>query len=270
MNILISGIGGFMGNEVLKLALAGCRDMRAVAGVDALGAEALRKAGCLDGRIFDSFEAICNEGAQGVADVKAGRVLDDIECIVDFSNHAATKALTDFAVNNGKALVIATTGQTPEELEMIRAAAEKVPVFHAANFSMGIALLIELAKKTAAAMPDAEIEIIEKHHDRKLDAPSGTALAIARGIQEVRPGASLNLGRSGNGKRTKEEIGIHAIRMGNIVGEHEVIIGTNNQTITLKHEAHSRALFAEGALAAAAFLNGKPAGMYTMNDLIAE
>ena len=148
------------------------------------------------------------------------------------------------------------------------AAAEKIPLFFAANYSLGIALLIELAKKTAAAMPEAEIEIIEKHHDRKLDAPSGTALALAKAIQEVRPAAAINCGRSGQGKRTPDEIGIHAIRMGNIVGEHEVMIGTPNQTITLKHEAHDRALFAEGALAAAEFLCGKSAGLYDMQSLI--
>jgi len=258
-----------MGREVLALAQAGYRGMQAVAGVDAFAADELKKSGCVGGNVFAGFAGLGTEGAHGdcVSDVKS--VLDDIECIVDFSNHAITKELTDFAVKHNKALVVATTGQTPEELDMIKEAAKKVPVFHAANFSLGVALLIELAKKTAAAMPDAEIEIIEKHHDRKLDAPSGTALAIANGIKEVRPEATFNLGRSGNGKRTKEEIGIHAIRMGNIVGEHEVIVGTNNQTITLKHEAHSRALFAEGALAAAEYLKGKPAGLYTMNDMVA-
>jgi len=290
-----------MGAEVLKLAQAGYRGMQAVAGVDAFAADELKKAGCLGGNVFADFDelwiAVAHTGAAGFAAAETGAsaaetgtsagedtdvsgaigsvtasstMADSIECIVDFSNHAATKALTDFAVRAGKALVIATTGQTPEELEMIKEAAKTVPVFHAANFSLGVALLIELAKKTAAAMPDAEIEIIEKHHDRKLDAPSGTALAIANALKEVRPEAVFSLGRSGNAKRIREEIGIHAIRMGNIVGEHEVIIGTNNQTITLKHEAHSRALFAEGALAAAAFLERRPAGLYTMNDLIAE
>ena len=117
-------------------------------------------------------------------------------------------------------------------------------------------------------MPDAEIEIIEAHHDRKLDAPSGTALAIADAICQVRPAATVVTGRSGYGKRTPDEIGIHAVRMGNIVGEHEVIIGTQNQTITLRHDAHDRALFAEGALAAAEFLQGKPAGLYSMADIV--
>ena len=165
--------------------------------------------------------------------------------------------------------MIATTGQTDEERAAIEEAAKEIPIFFAANFSVGVALLIELAKKAAAAMPDAEIEIVEKHHDRKVDAPSGTALAIARALQTVRPNAEIVTGRSGFGKRTKEEIGVHAIRMGNIPGEHEVLIGTNNQTISLKHETHDRAVFAEGALAAAAFLQGKPAGLYDMQDLLA-
>ena len=120
----------------------------------------------------------------------------------------------------------------------------------------------------ATAPADAEIEIVEIHHDRKVDAPSGTALAIADAIRQIRPESTVHSGRSGMGKRTPEEIGIHAVRMGNVVGIHEVMIGTQNQTITLKHEAHSRALFAEGALAAADFLMGKPAGLYDMNSLL--
>jgi len=187
---------------------------------------------------------------------------------VDFSHHSATEVLLAFVKAHHLPLVLATTGHTEEEKAAILAAATEVPLFFSANCSLGVALLIELAKKTAAAMPDAEIEIIEKHHDRKLDAPSGTALAIADAIREVRPEATVNCGRSGHGKRTPNEIGVHAIRMGNIVGEHEVMIGTNSQTITLKHEAHSRALFAEGALAAAAFLQGKPAGLYDMKSMI--
>ena len=107
---------------------------------------------------------------------------------------------------------------------------------------------VELAKKAASVMADADIEIIEKHHNRKIDAPSGTALMIYDNLKEVRTNATANMGRSGQAKRTKEEIGISAIRMGNVVGEHEVILCTANQTITLKHEAHNRALFAEGAL----------------------
>ena len=152
---------------------------------------------------------------------------------------------------------------------MIQRAAEAIPVFHAANMSLGVALLIELAKITAKTFPDADIEIIEKHHNRKLDAPSGTALAIANALKTVRENAALIFGRHGNAKREQGEIGIHAIRMGNIVGEHEVIVGTDTQTITLKHEAHSRSLFAEGAIAAAEFIASRPAGFYDMNRMIA-
>jgi len=247
MRILISGVGGHMGAEVVKLAREGYCGAEAVAGVDPSGS-----------------------GDTNVPCAKTfGTACADVDCIIDFSHHSCTNELVEFAVKNSIPLVIATTGQTDEERAAIKAASAVIPVFFAANFSMGVALLIELAKKTAAAMPDAEIEIIEKHHDRKVDAPSGTALAIAKAIREVRPSAVPVTGRSGQGKRTREEIGIHAIRMGNIVGEHEVMIGTQNQTIVLKHEAHSRALFAEGALSAAAFLQGKPAGLYDMNSMIA-
>ena len=247
MRILVSGLGGAMGREVAKLALAGYRGAELAGGVSPHGC--------------DGFGVPC------AADFD--HAVADVDCVVDFSHHSATGALLSFVKENRLPLVLATTGHTEAEKAVILAAATEVPLFFSANCSLGVALLIELAKKTAAAMPDAEIEIIEKHHDRKLDAPSGTALAIADAIREVRPDATLNCGRSGHGKRTPHEIGVHAIRMGNIVGEHEVMIGTDSQTITLKHEAHSRALFAEGALAAAAFLQGKPNGFYTMESMIA-
>lgn len=246
MRVLLSGLGGHMGAEVLRLAQTGYRDARVVAGVDPYIKEETAVP------CARSFETACT----------------DVDVIVDFSNHAGTRDLISFAVSHNLPLVLATTGQTEEEKQMIFAAAEKIPLFFAANYSLGIALLIELAKKTAAAMPEAEIEIIEMHHDRKMDAPSGTALAIADAIRTVRQKAMNVLGRSGYGKRTPEEIGIHAVRMGNIVGIHEVMIGTPNQTITLKHEAHSRALFAEGALAAGQFLIHQKPGLYDMKSLI--
>ena len=248
MRILVSGLGGHMGAEVAKLCAAGCRGAELAAGVDYQNAQSVTAVPCAP-----DFES----------------AVTDVDCVVDFSHHACTKDLLAFGVKNKLPLVIATTGQTEEERAAIASAAKEIPVFFAANFSLGIALLIELAKKAAAVMPDAEIEIIEKHHDRKLDAPSGTALAIARALQTVRPEAEIVCGRSGMAKRSKTEIGISAIRMGNIAGEHEVLIGTNNQTISLKHETHDRALFAEGALAAAAFLQGKGPGLYDMQDLLA-
>ena len=253
MKLLISGLCGHMGTEVARLALAGAygADPAATVGVDlnACGAEGMPCATSFASATDPAFTSV--------------------DCIVDFSHHAATPALLDFAVTHGIPVVLATTGHTDSERAAILAAAEKIPVFFAANFSLGIALLIDTAKQVAAALPDAEIEIIERHHNRKLDAPSGTALAIADALCEVRPHATLVEGRSGHGKRTPDEIGIHAIRMGNIVGDHEVIIGTPPQTITLRHEAHDRALFAEGALAAAAYLSaGRTAGLYGMKDLI--
>ena len=190
------------------------------------------------------------------------------DMIIDFSNHLGTAELLDYAVKSETPVVIATTGHTPDELELIENAAKKIPVFHSANMSLGVALLVELAVKTAAVMPDADIEIVETHHNRKLDAPSGTALMIANAIKNVREKASFRLGRAGSAKREKDEIGIHAVRRGNIVGIHEVTVSTDTQTITLKHEAHSRALFAEGAVSAAEFLLGKPAGLYDMNNIV--
>ena len=248
MNILLNGISGFMGREVEKLCIKGYRSARLLLGVDPMGGK-------------DSSVPVYKTLDEVGADA-------EIDCIIDFSHHSCIEGILSFAKERAIPTVVATTGHTEKEVALIHEAAKYIPVFFSANMSVGVALLVELAKKVAAAMPEAEIEIIEKHHDRKLDAPSGTALMIADGIMAVRPDAYTNLGRSGHGKRTKEEIGIHAIRMGNIVGEHEVIVGTDNQTITIKHEAHSRALFAEGALAAADFLVKCDAGLYDMKSII--
>ena len=242
--LILFGAAGRMGKEV-ENAAAKADDLRIVARVDVSGAD-----GCLS--TLDEVET-------------------DADVIVDFSHHAATATLTAYAVKKNLPLLIATTGQTDEELALIRGAAAKIPVFFAANYSLGIAALIRAAKAIAALYPDADIEIIEKHHNRKLDAPSGTALSIARVISSVREGETAFLyGRGGQVKRQKNEIGIHAVRLGNIVGEHEVLIGTDNETITLKHEAHSRALFADGALAAARFLVGRTPGLYSMTDLVGD
>ena len=249
MKILISGICGHMGRELAKLALSGFRGAELICGVD---------------RTFDGSLAVpCYTSFD---DVK-----DNVDCIIDFSNHALTSELTAYAVKKRIPLVIATTGQTEEEKKLIYEASRQIPLFFAANYSLGIALLIGFAKKLAVMMPTAEIEIIEKHHNRKIDAPSGTAIAIADAICSVRPEMTKNPGRSGYGKRSPNEIGIHSVRLTNVVGEHEVIVATENETITLKHEAHDRKLFAEGALAAAEFICALPsgaAGLYDMKNLI--
>lgn len=248
MNILICGVGGRMGREVAKLALDGVRGATVVAGFDVIP---------VDTREFPTY-------------TDWSLVKEKIDCIIDFSHHTATEALLNFAKKNNIPVVIATTGHTDEEKNNILEAAKEIPVFHSANMSLGIALLVELAKSAAKAFPEADIEIVEKHHNRKLDAPSGTALLLANAIKEVRKSARFIFGREGLAKREADEIGIHAVRMGNIIGEHEVIVGTDTQTITLKHEAHSRALFAEGALAAADYLCGKTAGFYDMERMISE
>ena len=198
--------------------------------------------------------------------------LDDFagsaDLLIDFSFHTAAPAIMGWAAARGIGVIMCTTGHDEAEKAAITVAAERTGVFWSANMSLGIALLMELAKKAAAAFPDADIEIVETHHNRKADAPSGTALALGRAIQQVRPDAAFHLGRAGMEKRLQGEIGFHAIRRGNIPGIHEVIISTDNQAITLKHEVYDRALFADGALSAARFLAGKPAGLYQMTDLI--
>ena len=193
----------------------------------------------------------------------------DADVIIDFSNHVLTNELCEYAKSRKIPVVIATTGHTAEEKELILEASKSVAVFQSANMSIGIALLVSLAKQAAAAFPNADIEIVEAHHNRKLDAPSGTALLLANEIKTVRKNAEYKLGRAGNAKREKSEIGIHAVRAGNIVGDHEIIICTDSQTLKLTHQAHDRALFAEGALTAAEFIaKVQNPGMYDMKDLM--
>ena len=253
MRILLCGIGGYMGNEVRKAAARPENHLELIGGIDP---SCTADAGVPVVAGFDEAAAAFPAGSA--------------DCLIDFSHHSAVSGLLDYAEAVQLPVVIATTGHTEEELDRIHAAAAHIPVFFSANMSVGIALLVKLAKITAAAMPGAEIEIVEKHHDRKLDAPSGTAVMLAQELMTVRPDSRIVEGRSGHGRREPGDIGIHSIRMGNIVGEHEVLFGTANQTITLRHEAHDRALFADGAAAAAEFLIGKPAGLYDMHSLLAD
>ena len=192
----------------------------------------------------------------------------DADVVIDFSHHTAVADVLAYAKKIGAAAVIGTTGHTPEEKAMITAAAAEIPVFFSGNMSLGIAVLCRLAKQAAAAFPDADIEIVEAHHIRKVDAPSGTAHMLFNAIRQVRPHAVEACGRAGEGKRKKDEIGIASLRMGNVVGVHEVHICTPSQTLTLRHEAGSRQMLAEGAVDAAVFMEGKPAGLYTMEELL--
>lgn len=242
INVIVHGASGRMGSEVVKLCGQNYKDTKCVARV-ALNGEG----GSL---------ASLNEYT-GQADV-----------IVDFSFHGTVGELMDYAIKRKIPVVVATTGHNEEELQIIKDAAEKIPVFHSANMSIGVALLCELAVKTASVFPDADIEIVEHHHNRKIDAPSGTALMLANALSEAKDGAPIVSGRDGHMKRNPGEISVCAVRRGNIVGIHEVYVSTDTQTITLTHEAHDRALFAEGALSAAAFIKGKKAGIYTVQDMI--
>ena len=208
------------------------------------------------------------DGANGVPKTFAelGEVAADV--VADFSHHTAIADVLNYAKKIGAAAVIGTTGHTAEEKALIHAAAAEMPVFYAGNVSLGIAVLCRLVKQAAAYFPDADIEIVEVHHTRKVDAPSGTAHMLFNAIKEVRPNAWENCGRAGEGKRTKDEIGVHALRMGNVVGIHEVHINTGNQTLVLKHESGSRAMLADGAVAAARFMEGKAAGLYDMESIL--
>ena len=208
------------------------------------------------------------DGENGVPKTFAELGTVDADLVIDFSHHTAVADVLSYAKAIGAAAVIGTTGHTPEEKARISAAAEEIPVFFSGNMSLGIAVLCRLAKAAAKYFPDADIEIVEVHHNRKVDAPSGTAHMLFNAIKEVRPDATENCGRSGEGKRTKNEIGISALRMGTVVGVHEVHIHTGTQHLTLRHEAVTRAMLADGAVDAARFMVGKGKGLYNMESML--
>ena len=192
----------------------------------------------------------------------------EADLIIDFSHHTAISDVLSYARKIGCGVVVGTTGHTAEEKALIYEAAKELPVFYSGNMSLGIAVLCRLAKEAARYFPDADIEIVEVHHNRKVDAPSGTAHMLFNAIKEVRPDATEHCGRSGEGKREKNEIGVSSLRMGNVVGIHEVHICAGSQTLTLRHEAVTRTMLAEGAVDAARFMVGKPAGLHNMDALL--
>ena len=243
MRVIINGIDGAMG-QILKRTIEAAEDMEVIAGITPTGADG--------------------------AYLTPGDYTGPADMVIDFSHHDGTVALMDYCVSRKLPAVVCTTGQTDEEMAYIARAAESIPVFKSANMSVGVALVTKIVKEITAKFGSCDIEIIETHHNRKVDAPSGTAIMLADAIREVKPELHYNMGRSGMAKREPDEIGISAVRMGNIVGTHEVMFGTNTQTITVTHQAHDRALFADGAVAAARFLAGKPAGLYNMDDLLAD
>ena len=240
MRAVICGANGAMG-KLLQARLAG-----EIAGLVSLDGE---------NGVPKTFAELGNAGA---------------DIIIDFSHHSAIGDVLDYARENRCAAVIGATGHTEEEKEQIYAASKDIPVFYSGNMSLGIAVLCRLAKQAAVGFPEADIEILEIHHNRKVDAPSGTAHMLYNALKEVRPDAVAHCGRAGEGKRTKGEIGISSLRMGNVVGVHEVHICTPSQTLTLRHEAHDRGMFADGAVEAARYVCGKTPGLYTMAQLLEE
>lgn len=194
------------------------------------------------------------------------------DVIIDFSNVSLLPYMLQYAVKSSTAVVLATTGLSDEQIKAVEEAAKSVPVFFSYNMSLGVSLLCELSKVAAKVLGTGfDVEIVEAHHNQKLDAPSGTAIMLGNAIKEEMPDAYFEYDRhSKREKRHTNEIGIHAIRGGTIVGEHQVIFAGTDEIVTLSHSARSRAIFANGAVNAAVFLKNKENGVYNMSDLVNE
>lgn len=247
--IMMHGCNGVMGQVVSKI-IEETEDAVMAAGVDRMD----------DGH--NDYPVFTN-----LADCK-----EDIDAIIDFSAAPAVDALLDYAVERQIPLVLCTTGLSDEQLGKVEEASKKVAILRSANMSLGINTLFKLLKSMTKLLADVgfDIDIVEKHHRRKLDAPSGTALALAEAVNEPLDNEyEFVYDRSQRREqRPKKEIGISAVRGGTIVGEHEVIFAGQDEVIELKHTAYSRAVFGKGAVSAALYLAGKPAGMYDMSDVI--
>ncbi|MBQ6018961.1 MAG: 4-hydroxy-tetrahydrodipicolinate reductase [Clostridia bacterium] len=249
VNIILSGISGRMGNKIAELA-AERDDVKIAAGVD------LRDAPRADGvPVFSSFDELAVSG----------------DVIVDFSNPSALPSILVYMEKTGTPAVLASTGYTPEQEEQIEKTAEKAAVFRSANMSIGVNVLSILAETAAKLLGDEfDIEIVEAHHNRKLDAPSGTAKALAAAIEKGLSFAPEYVYERESRRQPREhkEIGMHAIRGGTIVGEHEIIFAGRDELVTISHSARSRDIFAVGALNAAKFLADKKSGMFSMADML--
>lgn len=248
--VIMNGCNGKMGQVITGI----CREdpeVEIVAGID------VYDRGANDYPVFSAI---------GQCEVQA-------DVIIDFSNAAAVDGLLDYCVDRQVPVVLCTTGLSDEQLDKVSQAAGKVAILKSANMSLGINTLMELLKKAALVFAPAgyDMEIVEKHHNQKLDAPSGTALALADSMNEALDNAyTYKYDRSRErAKRDPKEIGISAVRGGNIVGEHEVIFAGMDEVIEFRHTAYSKGVFGKGAVEAAKFLAGKPAGMYDMADVIA-
>lgn len=249
VKLIMHGCNGKMGQVISKIVKED-EDAEIVAGVDAyLGI-------ANDYPVFESIEK---------CDVKA-------DAIIDFSNASAVDGLLNYCVEKQVPVVLCTTGLSEEQLQKVKAASEKVAVLKSANMSLGINLLMKLLQDAAKVLGTAgyDIEIVEKHHNQKVDAPSGTALALADSINDAMDDAYTYVyDRSQvRQKRDKKELGISAVRGGTIVGDHEVIFAGEDEVIEFKHTAYSKAVFGKGAVEAGKFLKGKGPGLYDMKDVI--
>lgn len=247
LNILLCGSLGKMGAAV-KAAASGSEDIRIAAEVDARVTEGSENA-------YQSFSQV--EGKY--------------DCIIDFSHPSVTDSMLDYALETKTPAVLCTTGLSKDQLERVRAAGEQIPVFFSANMSLGVNLIVALCKKATEILgDDFDIEIIEKHHNQKVDAPSGTAIMLADAINEAAGDKYEYVyeRQSVRKKREKKELGIHSLRGGNIVGEHEVIFAGHDECVSIKHSATSKEVFAVGAVNAARFLATQSAGLYSMADML--
>lgn len=197
-------------------------------------------------------------------------ITEHVDVVMDFSSAKTLESVLEFCVERNVPAVLAATGYTPEQKASIRHATMNIPIFQSSNYSIGVCLVQEMARQVAAVMRDCDIEIIEKHHSGKADAPSGTALTLADTIADVLAGdVEYVFGRHGQGTQRKpNEIGIHAVRGGALVGEHEVLFLSEEEEVDLVHKAYSRKVFANGALAAALSITGKSPSLYGMADLL--
>lgn len=237
MKLIINGSNGRMGRILTDMA----------------GSDNIAALVDINGGDYPSLEAFTGEA----------------DCVIDFSNHTAAHELTAYCLKRKLPVLIASTGHTETELSEIHEASRKIPVFMSPNMSIGVALVADLAERTARLFGECDIELIEAHHHHKLDVPSGTALMLAKRLQDARPDLVINTGRHENGKRPANELGIHSLRFGSEVGTHEIIFSNGHENITIRHDAKDRGLFAQGALTAARWLINQPAGFYGMKDLIA-
>lgn len=246
-DVLICGAGGKMGQNVLSL-LKNDAEARAICGVDIGTVENCPVP------VYKNFD----------------EVTEKVDVIVDFSSPKVLPSILSYAEKTGCAVVLAATGYTAEDLAKIEEASKKIAVFKTANFSIGVNLLVKLVKEAAAFLgEDFDVEIVEKHHRLKVDAPSGTALMLADSVNAAFNGKKEYLnGRSGNVGKRGNEIGIHAVRGGTVVGEHDVCFFGDDEEITFSHRASSKRVFAAGAIRAAKFIKGMPAGKYDMKDVL--